>query len=84
MRAWGLLRNYGMSIDTFNEMYLSQEGRCAICSLEIPDSGSKTHVDHCHTTGKVREILCSQCNRTLGQIERIGIEKFTSYMEKHK
>ena len=47
-----------------------QVGCCAICgdSLIFPDKPTKStfHIDHCHTTGRVRGVLCVHCNRLLG------------------
>ena len=53
---------YGLSEQECRDIQDLQRGCCAICtcSLEIP------HVDHCHTTGKVRGLLCHQCNLVLG------------------
>ena len=56
---------------SYAEMLATQEGRCAICLQ--PDSGRMRngrpmdfHVDHNHTTGKVRALLCHHCNTALG------------------
>jgi predicted class III extradiol MEMO1 family dioxygenase len=47
---------------------------------------SKIAVDHCHTTGKVRELLCNGCNTTLGhlEIESERLDGLYEYMERHK
>lgn len=69
VRDWKQLkRNYGLSKDDYYQMLDNQDGKCAICKRE--DSGTVTSeylfVDHCHTTGKVRGLLCDKCNRGLG------------------
>lgn len=56
-------RLYGVDEKRFNEMIKEQNHKCAICSSAI---GISAHVDHCHTSGKVRGLLCSPCNRALG------------------
>lgn len=45
-------------------MIEQQGGRCPICGGEVTVFDS--HVDHCHATGKVRGVLCRQCNIGLG------------------
>jgi RNase P subunit RPR2 len=46
-------------------MVAAQGGICAGC-LRPLEPGRKTNVDHCHSTGRVRGILCPNCNTTLG------------------
>ena len=61
---------YGLSTDEYNAMWNYQNGRCAICNKtahETNSKGNRLHVDHCHDTGKVRGLLCSPCNKGLGQ-----------------
>jgi hypothetical protein len=63
------LRNkYGLTLTQFEEIKQQQNGKCMICN-DILDNGSKTHVDHCHKTGKVRGVLCVQCNHGLGKFK---------------
>jgi hypothetical protein len=54
---------YGISIEDYNKMFSEQDGCCAICGHK-PDYN--LHVDHCHTTQVVRQLLCHQCNNGLG------------------
>lgn len=50
----------------YEESFEKQEGRCAICL--VPENGRYNHlsIDHNHTTGKLRGLLCNNCNRALG------------------
>ena len=60
---------YGISTADYERMLASQNGRCAICgrtSAESNKTGRALHVDHCHSTGVVRALLCGQCNAGLG------------------
>lgn len=62
-------RTYGMSLEDFNFMLWKQNGSCKICKRELKLNklnGDSAVVDHCHSTGKVRGILCNECNRGLG------------------
>jgi hypothetical protein len=59
--AGHLRRKYGITEATRDEMIASQAGVCCIC-LAAP----ATQVDHCHETGRVRGVLCFNCNSGLG------------------
>lgn len=63
-------RAYGISLDEYNIFLENQGGVCAICGQPEKDS-KKTYlsVDHDHETGKVRGLLCSDCNRGLGSFK---------------
>ena len=60
-----LKKRYGINRVERDWMYFLQEGECANpgCNNEAE------HVDHCHTTGKVRAMLCNHCNKSLGALE---------------
>lgn len=57
-----LKRKYGISKEDYETMYTNQFGSCAICF----NMSVKLVIDHCHTSGKVRALLCNQCNKGLG------------------
>ena len=62
-------KKYGLTTEQFDAMVLSQGGLCAICGEAGNIRNGQTirlHIDHCHTTGKVRALLCFQCNSMLG------------------
>lgn len=62
-----VIRNqYGITLDQYNAMLDEQDHKCAICGNEDEVEGRKLAIDHCHTTGKVRGLLCGKCNRGLG------------------
>lgn len=51
-------------------MLAAQGGACAICQTPPEDPrGYRMHVDHCHSTGQVRGILCGPCNRGIGNLD---------------
>ena len=59
---------YGISLNEYREMYVSQEGKCAICGTHRPDKGKEgLVVDHCHSQGHIRKLLCVNCNTGIGQ-----------------
>jgi hypothetical protein len=63
----GRKRLHGLTPAEYQEMYVRQDGRCAICSVTEPRAGRKSFcVDHDHGTGKVRGLLCTRCNTMIG------------------
>ena len=65
-REYALKIKYGITLDEFNQLLLSQNNSCAICSRHLDSTGRETHLDHNHTTNKIRGILCTRCNLLLG------------------
>lgn len=57
---------YGLSPEDWNAMFELQEKKCAICKFDDPGTKKGWQTDHCHISGKVRWILCADCNRMLG------------------
>ena len=69
-RGYWLKFMYGITSATYDRILKSQDHCCAICYTNEPGgSGIHFHVDHCHETGDVRGLLCSQCNQVLGLME---------------
>jgi hypothetical protein len=60
-----LLRKYGISSQEFKDLCLSQNNKCKICGVN-PGNSKKLSVDHCHSTGKIRGLLCQSCNLAIG------------------
>lgn len=65
-RRNNLQRKYKITIDEFGALLASQGGCCAACKSPNPSSKQGWVVDHNHSTGHVRGILCSHCNLALG------------------
>lgn len=66
VRAVYLLRTYGIDLDEYNRMFEEQEGSCAICGKHQIELDRALSVDHCHSSGKVRGLLCNKCNTGIG------------------
>jgi hypothetical protein len=56
-------RRYGIGFDDYWTMLQAQDSECKICGF-MPDNNLV--VDHCHTTGRIRGLLCKDCNTGLG------------------
>jgi len=66
-RKYNLLKKYRMTEEDYDVLLESQGGVCAICHTTEPKGKHDTwHIDHCHTTGDVRGLLCHKCNIMLG------------------
>ena len=71
-RRTAVLKQYGLTVTQYEEMAASQNGVCGICERpERPRKGKPVRlaVDHDHSTGKVRGLLCRRCNRGIGSFE---------------
>lgn len=84
-----LSRTYKLGIRLSYEEYIGllnkQNNLCAIC--ELPEkNGKNLAIDHCHKTGKLRELLCRNCNTALGFLnDNIEIlKKAIKYLKKHE
>lgn len=74
------LNKRGITEEQYLKMLEQQENRCAICRKE-----RALDIDHCHTQGHVRGLLCSSCNRALGFLEDdpVIIESALEYLRAH-
>lgn len=66
-RAYLLKYNYGISVKEYDLMFEKQGGCCAICGKPSIERALST--DHDHETGKVRGLLCRNCNLALGHFK---------------
>lgn len=74
---------YGMTISDYDAVLENQNGKCAICE-ETKDK--LLNIDHDHTTGKIRGLLCNSCNTALGlfQDKEEVIKRACLYLGKNK
>jgi len=69
-----LRHNFGITLDDYNKILEKQDHKCAICHISLEEFTSQHKkfnyfvVDHNHTTGKIRGLLCSNCNTALGML----------------
>lgn len=85
-RERNLQKSFGIGVEKYNQLLEAQEHKCAICgTLECP-SGKNFAVDHCHTSGIIRGLLCQFCNTALGKFkDNVSLlEKAINYLEKNK
>ena len=84
-REQRMKREYGLTINDYEDMVKAQSNQCAICLAPgEAERNRKLVIDHCHASGKVRGLLCNKCNLLLGHandtIERL--ERAILYLSK--
>lgn len=62
-------KQHGMGAEDLAALYDSENHSCAICGISEVDYGKYLAIDHCHTSGKVRGLLCTGCNTGLGNFK---------------
>lgn len=65
-RSVVLKNKYGITLEDYEKMSKNQGGRCHICKTDDYGKKGLLVVDHCHSTGSVRGLLCYSCNIALG------------------
>lgn len=88
-KEWNLRRKYDIGVTDYERMMTAQNNRCAICGKPpaMTNRANKSlHVDHDHTTGTIRALLCTQCNHLIGNcMESTGILiSAIGYLAKHQ
>ena len=80
-KDWELKKKYGITLEEYREQVTKRENRCDVCSEVV----RTLHVDHNHTTGKVRGYLCGSCNRAIGLLKDSSAvcKGASNYLEKH-
>lgn len=81
-RGASLRRRYGIGIDDYERMFHRQSGQCAICGKSVD---GVLHVDHDHKTGRVRGLLCFDCNSGIGKMkdDPAVLRRAATYLEEH-
>lgn len=82
-RNYVLKQQYGIDLQIYNQMFEQQNGCCAICGKHQSELKIALAVDHDHKTGKIRGLLCRQCNLLIGNSnESVDVlKKATTYLE---
>lgn len=82
VRNDNLWQQHGITTEDYNRMYVAQEGKCGICKKHF----ERMHVDHCHETNRIRELLCGNCNLGIGNLQDDAeiIQNALEYIKKWK
>jgi hypothetical protein len=82
-----LKKNFGITPEQYDEMLAAQGGVCASCSTDKPGGPYGIFaVDHDHSTGKVRGLLCKNCNLAIGMLgdSAEGVRKALAYLTREE
>lgn len=88
--GYELKRHYGLSRAEYQALNDAQNGTCAICKgaekLTLRGRKAALAVDHCHLSGRVRGLLCADCNRAIGMLndDPTILRAAIAYLEKHQ
>lgn len=69
IRKYHLKYRYGITEEEYQNLLQTQQHCCKICNQHESTFEKPLFVDHCHSTGEVRGLLCSKCNTILGYAE---------------
>lgn len=61
-----LKNTFGITLADYNEIFRNQEGKCKICDTPQTNLTKALAVDHNHATGRIRGLLCHDCNLGIG------------------
>jgi len=82
-----LKTKYNLTLDQYNKMLSDQNNCCKVCNIKfnINTKQLTPHVDHCHTTDKIRGLLCMKCNTSLGYLKEDTkiMQKLIEYIKEH-
>jgi hypothetical protein len=65
---YNLKRQFNLTPEQYDDILTKQNGRCAICGIHQSEIDYRLAVDHSHSTGNVRGLLCHQCNMGIGNL----------------
>jgi hypothetical protein len=85
IRGWKAAGIKDITIERYDQMIESQKNCCALCDTPASSLKKILNVDHNHSTGLVRELLCDSCNRGLGYFKDSAdlLQKAVLYLKKH-
>lgn len=82
-RKSALKKNYGITLEQYNEILVSQNYSCAWCGRHEDEFPKKLAVDHNHETGDIRGLLCNYCNHKVVGSHSNGdtLRRLATYVE---
>ena len=65
-RQYAIKHRFGLTVNQYKKLFVVQKNKCGICDSEL---GKRANIDHDHKTQKIRGMLCSTCNASLGLLK---------------
>lgn len=87
LRMKGIQRRFNIPFE--EAKVLTETDNCEICGISKKENGKGLAVDHCHTSGKIRGVLCSNCNTGIGMLKddvnifKNAIKYINKFKEEH-
>lgn len=83
MQRKKLLARHNITIEAYEKMVEQQDNKCAVCR-KSPEVGKNLDVDHDHSTGAVRGLLCNKCNTAIARLgdSVSGIQRVLDYLKR--
>jgi DNA-binding transcriptional MerR regulator len=78
-------RHYGISVEELRSFLAKHDDRCTVCRDPFDQNPKHKHIDHCHATGRLRGVLCRDCNHALGNVKDSveRLEALIAYLRVH-
>lgn len=85
-KLWMLKHRYNLTKEQYINLLETQNFSCAICFTEENKLPKKLFIDHCHKTGKIRGLLCHNCNSSLGLLKEniVIINSLLNYIKSYE
>ena len=83
-KSRAFFKKYGIHRSDFDLLRAKQDNKCAICKGNL-ENNKKSHMDHCHASGKLRGVLCTKCNVGLGMFQdnMENLKSAVKYLKKY-
>ena len=80
-----LKTKFGITLEDYDNLHIKHNNSCALCNTPESELLTKLCIDHCHTTNKVRGLLCDACNVAIGLLkdDKTLLTKAIKYLEEN-
>lgn len=84
-RNYVLIRKFGITAEEWDAKFEAQKHLCGCCGSADPQHSKGWQTDHCHTTGKLRDIVCGPCNQIITKhLDQYRLVQVFKYLARHR